>query len=81
MVDQQKAIEGVGNSRYLRAKKSTIVMLFQVLALSLTSRNKGKEKVATRQKANDQQQTQSIEEDRYNVVLKLAIEEEKEKEM
>ena len=53
----------------------------QVSALSPTSGNKGKKKAATGRKANGRQRARSIEEDRYNAALELAIEEEKENEM
>ncbi len=81
MGDWRKAIQGVGSSWYLRAEESTTVMPSQVSALSLTSGNKGKKKAATGRKANCRQRARSIEEDRYNAALELAIEEEKENEM
>ncbi len=81
MVDWRKAIQGVRSSWYLRAEESTTVIPSQVSALSLTSGNKGKKKAATGQKANGRQRARSIEEDTYNAVLELAIEEEKENEM
>lgn len=52
-------------------------MPLQVLALNPTLGNKKKKKAAMEQKANKQYRTQSIEKDKYNAILKLAIEEEK----
>ncbi len=78
MVDLRKAIQGVGTSWYLRAEESTTVVPSQVLAFSPTLGNKGKKKAATGRKANGRQRARSIEEDRYNAELELAIEEEKE---
>lgn len=80
MVDWRRAIQGVGSSWYVRAEESSTVMPSEVPALSSTSGNKGRKKVAIGRKANSQRRARSIEEDRNNAALELAIEEEKENE-
>lgn len=77
MVDWRKAIQGIGSSWYLKAEEFSTVIPSDVLALSLMSGNKRKKKVVIGKKANSQKKAQSIEEDSYNTVLKLAIKEEK----
>lgn len=52
MVDWRKVIQGVGSAWYLRAEEPTIVIPSQALALSLTSRNKGKKEATIEQKSN-----------------------------
>lgn len=67
-------IKKLGNLWYMKSEGSFPIIAIQEPVLGLISENKGKKK-ATRKSAKGRKRIYSSKENRYNVVLKLAIEE------